>query len=146
MLNRILQQFKYVQELIKSRDEYRDTLLAHCDADTEEPITTPVSASEVIAQVMNRGIKWFDYNSLSFTEKRQYYADIQSVLRNKSLTNEINHIIADTVEFIAKSASSFVEVEKMRMQINALELLRERLESIENPEKIKEDFDPNSVL
>jgi len=145
MLRKILRKFQYVRELEDERDEYQSLYLQTSDIDMEEN-NSPVTAQAVVEKVMNRGIKWFDYNSLSTTEKKQYYADAQNILRNKTLANEINHLIADAVEFLARDAQNFDQVKDMRMEITALELLRERLSNLEDPEKRKIEFDENAIL
>jgi len=94
------------------------------------------SAPEVIvSQIMRRGIAWFDYTKMEQNDWRLYYNDAQAALKNKTLQNEIKHFVADIVEHIARRSKSFKEIENLRMHISAYELLKERLEGIENPDK-----------
>jgi len=89
----------------------------------------------VVEKIMKRGIGWYDYNLLKPNEMKEYYADAQSALRNKTLINELNHIVADAVEYISRDSKNFDDVEKIRMTINAVDLIKQRLEGISDPNK-----------
>lgn len=99
-----------------------------------------VMAQEVVAKVLGRGIKYFDYTGMKHDEKVKYYNDAQAALRNKTIQNEVKHIVADLVEHIAKRSQSIEEVSEIRMTINGIEMLKEYLEGISDPvNEIKKD-------
>lgn len=110
-------------------ENYEDFCLG-CDFSNTE-----VLASAVVANVLDRGIDWFDHTKLSREKRLKYFTDAQAALRNETLQNEAKHIIADLVEHIAKQTRDFREVENLRMTINGIQLLKERLESIPDPNK-----------
>ena len=99
----------------------------------------------VVEKLLRRGITFFDNDSLPYAEKKQYYNDARGALRNKTLMNEINHMVADTVEHLAKSSQNFEEVERLRMSINFAALLQERLANIQDPEKDVKIENPDKV-
>lgn len=90
----------------------------------------------VVENVMRRGIDWYDYEEITdINQRRGYYNDAQLVLNNDTFKNEIKHLLADQVEFIARESSSHEETMNIRMTINAIDLIKERLESIGDPDK-----------
>jgi len=92
----------------------------------------------VVEKVMRRGIEWYDYNDIKdINQKRDYYHDAQNVLKNPVFINEIKHLLADQVEFIARDSQSHEDTMNVRMTINAIDLIKERLESIYDPDKNK---------
>jgi hypothetical protein len=91
------------------------------------------TAEVVLEKVMKRGIEWFDYEELSDNDKKLYYNEIQQVIKNKSFINELNHLIADQVEYIARESKNHEDTMNVRMTINAVDLIKERLEGIYDP-------------
>ena len=89
-----------------------------------------VQPEEIVAKVLKRGIDWYDYQKLDLAGRNSYWSDIQSVIMNESYQNEINHFIADLVKEIAYGTKSFEDVRDLRMTINGVQTLQERLESI----------------
>jgi len=87
----------------------------------------------VIEKIMKRGIEWFDYEDLPMNQRKEYYNDIQAVITNKSFINELNHLIADQVEYIARESRNHEETMNIRMTINAIDLIKQRLENIPDP-------------
>lgn len=92
-------------------------------------------ANEVVNAVIGRGIKWYDYNELKPDLRNLYYQQAQSVLKNNTWINELNHFSADLVHYIAKEAKDFDEVLMNRAMIVAIESFRERLAGIPDPSK-----------
>ena len=101
----------------------------------EVELLKPSSPEKVIENILQRGISWYDYRELAEAKRVTYYSDAVNVLENNTLKNEINHLLSDLVQHIAKKSTDFQEVRDLRMTINGVELLRERLSSIENPLK-----------
>lgn len=96
----------------------------------------------VVERVMRRGIGWYDYEEiLNENAKKAYYNDAQSVVKNSAFVNELNHLFADQVEFIAKESRDHEETMRIRMTINAIELIKERLEGIYDPAKTPPTID-----
>lgn len=89
----------------------------------------------VLEKVMKRGIEWFDYDKLDNNRKKEYYNDIQAVITNGSFINELNHLVADQVEYIAREARNWEEVMSVRMTINAVDMIKQRLESVPDPKQ-----------
>jgi hypothetical protein len=94
-----------------------------------------------IEAVLKRGIDYYDSSKLEYAEQVTYKERANEVLKNETFQNEIRHLEADWVEFCAKGAKTFEEVRDMRMAINALQLIVERLEAIPDPRKPKGDTD-----
>lgn len=93
-------------------------------------IQNEVTANAVVAKVLNRGVRYFNVETLKTEEKKAYISDLIKIARNKSFQNEINHIIADFVHEIAHSAPDMETVTALRYSINGLELLMERLNDV----------------
>lgn len=121
---------KYRQESQQWNEAYSDlqVQIARLEKDSTSP-------SKVIEAVLGRGIEWYDYKSLSGDGRRQYFEDAQKFLRNKTIGNEINHIVSDLVQKGIITSLDSKELRDMQMTINGVELLRTRLAGIENPEK-----------
>lgn len=96
-------------------------------------VMSKATSELVLEKIMKRGIEWFDYDKLDENAKKRYYADIQAVIKNGSFINELNHLIADQVEYIAREAKNWDEVMNIRMTINAVDMIKERLESVPDP-------------
>ena len=118
---------RYIAELTDESNKWHDKYIEVLRESTPE---------NVLRVIMNRGINWYDYSELSVEKQKAYYDGAQSLLRSKVLSNEINHYIADMVEFAAKDSKDFAGVRDARMTINGLETLKERLESIIDPNNV----------
>lgn len=120
--------------------------LQHIISDKNKIISDLISnigPQQVIEKTLQRDISFYPYEKLDHESQRNYYADAQSILNNEVFKNETKHLIADWVEFIAYRSKDHNTTENIRMTINGLELLKERLGKITNPDKIetKEDLD-----
>lgn len=116
------------EERIKSLENINNLLSKEI-----EKLLSKSTPEIVVENVLGRNIKWFDYEDLDKTGRILYYEDAQAALRNRTLSNEINHLLSDTIEFIAKDTTNFEEVDRSRRVIVAIELLKERLEGIFDP-------------
>ena len=110
-----------VEKLIQANEILKDSIIR---------MATP---EVVLYRTMKRGIAWYDYNELNPNQKRAYYNDIQSVITNESFINELNHLVADQVEYIARESTNHQDTMLVRMTINAIDMIKERLESISDP-------------
>jgi len=132
-IDELKREIEYLKSTVKSTQRQSVEIMK----DYDEKMKSPTKVIEVI---MGRGIDWFDYHKLDKNGWRDYHGDARAALMNKTLQNEIKHITADFIEHIAKRSKDFKEVEILRANINAFEVLKERLEKIENPEeKISKD-------
>lgn len=131
MLEKIKIYFLSRKKFLERRDEVEKLIQAN------EKLTKDIlgrSTPElVIRKVMGRGIAWYDFNDLNINQKKSYYNDIQAVITNESFINEINHLVADHVEYIARESKSHEDTMLVRMTINAVDMIKERLESIPDP-------------
>jgi hypothetical protein len=139
MLKEILEQFKYRKKFLAVEEEL--ALRAGKIKELEsvlKTITNKATPELVVEKIIRRGIDWYDYEDISdINHKRQYFHNAQSVLKNETFINEIKHLLADQVEFIARESRSHEETMNIRMTINAIDLIKERLESIYDPDKDK---------
>lgn len=103
-------------------------------------------ACEVIEEILNRGISWYDYSKLTPTEQKAYYAEAQRLLRSHVLINEVNAYLTDIVKEISYNSKDFDEVVALRYSANGIKALLERLESIRNPETSSTNEEPNSAI
>jgi len=109
----------------------------------EKPVGDPTL---VVEQVLGRGIEWFDYNELSQSDLQAYYQNAQLILKNPVFTNEVSRIVADCMKWALREAKDFDSVRDMRMNINGIELLKERLGAIPNPLKVVNEEDLHSAI
>jgi len=93
------------------------------------------STKAVIDRVTNNGISWFDYEKLSPQDLRQYHGDAQLLLENRVFKNEFNRIVKESMVWALKESPDFEAVRDMRMNVNGLQLLKDRAENIPNPDK-----------
>lgn len=121
---------KILNERIKGLEEANRVLIVEY-----QKIKNKSTPELVIEKLMERGIRWYDYQApdKDIASRLQYFNEAQSALRNGTLINEINHLIADTIEYISKDTKTFEEVDRARRTIVGIELLKERLENIFDP-------------
>ena len=123
--------FESRKKFLERRDEV-EKLIRENERLTKD-ILGRATAELVLRKVMGRGIAWYDFHDLNINQKKSYYNDIQAVIKNESFINELNHLIADQVEYIARESKSHEDTMLVRMTINAVDMIKERLESIPDP-------------
>lgn len=123
--------FESRKKFLQRRDEV-EKLIQENDRLMKD-ILNKATPELVLQKIMGRGIAWYDFDTLNPNQKRTYYNDIQAVIKNESFINEINHLIADQVEYIARQSKSHEETMNIRMTINAVYMIKERLENIPDP-------------
>jgi hypothetical protein len=110
----------------------------------EENQTNP---EKIIANIIGRGIDWYDYEKLDSQEQLSYYLDIQRVLTNTAFENEVKHFLGDLIQEIAVSAAEVNKDKMLRFSINGVKTLLERLEAISDPrEEVPTSEDINSYV
>jgi hypothetical protein len=128
MFKKIKVYFLSKKKLTEQNKALNDEIVANRNIMTF--ISNKATAELVIEKVMKRGINWYDYSELSDNDRKIYFNEIQSVITNKSFINELNHLLADQVEYIARESKSHEDTMNIRMTINAISLIKERLESV----------------
>lgn len=148
--------FKYLKKLIiKQTKEYKDVFenacqlsaintsnkvlisklkekIAKLEADSTDP-------KALVNAITNNGIEWFDYHALNREQLQNYYTEANHILSTKVFHNEINKLISEWANFALRGANDWQAVRDMRMQTSALDLLKERLKKIPNPQ---DDYKP----
>jgi hypothetical protein len=81
-------------------------------------------------------LEWYDYNDLPPQERLNYYNEAQAILRTKIFHNEISRLKATLAVDTIMDAVKFEQIRDYQMTINGLELLKQTLESIMNPNKL----------
>jgi len=84
----------------------------------------------VVEKVLKKDLEWYDYTEMKTEDKKAYFLEAQSVLKNRILKNEVNYLVSDLIKHIATKSLSIEEVRDLRMTINGAQLIIERLEDI----------------
>lgn len=117
---------QYFKTNKKLRNELNDT-----QDEMDELLQQYGDPKFVVEQVLRRGINWYDASQIESEEGRKiYHRSAKDILRNEAFQNEVNSIIADCVEYCAKESPSQEKTLGARMTINALELLKQRIDDI----------------
>lgn len=98
----------------------------------------------VVEKIFNKEVKWFDYKELTASGQRQYFQEAQTILKSEVFNNIFNQIIAtQCVENIRQwnPVTRLDVVYGTQMLINGLDLLKEELQSIPDPDKITKAVD-----
>ena len=114
--------------------------------ETIKIVPQKATACNVIQNILDRGIEWYNYEELQDSDRQTYYSNAQNIIKNPVFENEINHYVADLVKEIAKNAPDFKTVRDLRMSINGVEAFKERLESISFDKKQVTTDDLHSVI
>lgn len=93
------------------------------------------NSESLLYEFIKRRPKYFDVDLLSEGDQLKYYNESKNLLDNKVLQNEISALVNDFMEEIALRSDNFETVRALRMSINALQLITERLEDIQMPNK-----------
>lgn len=101
----------------------------------------PESAIDVLSYLTGKKISYYNYRALPYAEAVKYAERAREILENETFKNELNCLLTDLKEEIALRSKSYEEVQNLRMTINGLKILVERLESINvsTPEETFED-------
>ena len=100
-----------------------------------------MDAKKYLAEILTRGIEFYDYKKLDGQAQADYFNEANRIVTSEVFTNELTHYMADLVKFAATESNNWDQVMHARSAIIALETLKQRLESIEDPKinKTKED-------
>ena len=98
-----------------------------------------MNLAETIKKIIGREISWFDYKKLDKKSWEIYFNDAKLIRENSTFINELDHYIADLIKYCATmngiplSNEKLIILTNVQFGIVALETLRERLKSIEDP-------------
>ena len=100
----------------------------------------------LVQDIMESEMKWFDYKKLSTEEQSEYYHEAQKIIKSPVFENVTNHLVNEWAQWTLRFSSNYKAVRDIRMQVSALDLLKEELNSIEEPNRVKPVTDPYSTL
>lgn len=131
-----------LREVIKDQEIEIQKLRLQLD-EAKRGRTTGIACVEA---VMNRGIEWVNVEKMDYQAHVDYFNNAQELLRDTTLINECNKLRADWARFAISEAPDFGAVRDMRMCVNALELLFERLASIPDPHRDESVEEPHAAI
>ena len=140
---------KRVKELTEERDLWRsanDTKLSIINELRSEIESLKTSGTACVEAVMQRGIEWVDVGKMDYQAQVDYFNHAKELAKNETLINECNRLRADWARFAISEAPDFGAVRDMRMCVNALELLFERLASIPDPRRYESVEEPHAAI
>ena len=98
----------------------------------------------VVENILKRKIKWVDASKMSIDQSIAWYNEAQALLKNKvfislaggtdkdgSITN--GELVKELIEEVARSAQDWEQVRDIRVSINAIEMIRNKVEAIQDP-------------
>jgi len=139
----------FIKSLLNYRERYlnAEALIKELRTKIEELQNKKVKAEDVIKEILNHNIDWYNWEELEKPEKEAYIAEAQKIATSKTYENEINHSVSDLIQEIAKESQDFNNVLFLRATINGIELLKERLLDIkEIPHKESTFNEPFNAL
>ena len=116
--------------LFKKKEEVYQSEIKRLKEKVNDLLKGRANPIEVVKEVMNSDIEFYDYRELKPSERKAYFMEARAVLKNKTVQNEIRHIYADLVKHIATKSFSYDEVRDIRMTINGVKILMDKLEEI----------------
>lgn len=90
---------------------------------------------KIVESCFERGVEWYDYEEQAIELQKQYYDEAQIILNSRVFNNERNFLVATGAETALLEALSPQQLRDFQMTINGLELLKNRLEEIRDPNK-----------
>lgn len=143
MLNKIKLFFRniYREALHEARLELKaERLSKQWDAHAEEVSRSVPTARDVVEQIFDRGIEWYDWNEGPIELRRQAYQDAQYFLNSEHIQNVINYLIATgSKTAVLQNDPGSRAIRDFQMTINGIELLREELQGIQNPDRLTQE-------
>jgi peptide subunit release factor 1 (eRF1) len=104
---------------------------------------------DLVCRDLKKPISWVDTSGFQEGEQRTWYNEAQSLKNNpvfKSLCGDENcngEITKDIIEYIAKQSKDFQEVLYWRAKIAGIELLKNLIYSIPNPDQPQHNETPD---
>jgi hypothetical protein len=98
-----------------------------------------IDAKDIVSRAMDNPLGWTDYDrEMGEETRRQYALNARLILENEVWKNESKRLVDTMVKHIACQSVNFDSVLDLRMTINAVVLMQERLQEIANWHKIEE--------
>lgn len=97
-----------------------------------DKLKTGIACIEVL---IGRGIEWYDPLKLPYDAQVAYWNNARALLINDVLVNEKNHLEADLMKEGVIGAQDYEKLYGIRMSINGIQALIERLEGIPDPRR-----------
>ena len=91
---------------------------------------------EVLEKILGYRLEYYNPNELDMARRRAYKAEAKQIAESETFNNELNHLIATIVKNTVLHSESFNQVESARTSILQLEEFKNRLESVEDPDKV----------
>lgn len=88
---------------------------------------------KVVEAVLSAKIQYIPLEKMTAAERAQYFGEAQALLRSDVLKNEINYLLDSWGQWALVGAQDFAAVRDMRMTVNGMQLLLERLKSVPDP-------------
>lgn len=129
-LLKTFKEFKFWRVERKRLMEEHDRLVDEFEAYKKLSNYSVAKPEKVIEKIIGRGIGWYDFEELQIDKKLEYINKAKEIVENPVFLNEINCAVTDVIKEIALKSQDFDQVKDLRMTINGLELLKERLELI----------------
>lgn len=129
---------------IKELEKQREMLLEENDLLAERVEELEViarSPKKIVELIMGTDIKSYDPNEMDTSLQRVYYKEAQDILRKEVFTNTFNRLVGQWADWTMKNSKSFDEVRDIRMNLNGIQLFKEELENIPNPDSIQSTDD-----
>ena len=113
---------------------------------------------ECMEDILGRDIKWVDQTKFNHEQKKDWYINAQALLRNKVFISLVGgsektgekfngELVKDLIEEIAKRAPNYDVVRDLRAKICGIELIRELVDTVVDPDTTKEtNNDPFGVV
>lgn len=143
MLNKIKLFFRniYIEALHEARLELKaEELRKLWDEHTQEVEKPTPTARDVVEQIFDRGIEWYDWNEGPIELRREAYRDAQYFLNSTHIQNVIHYLIATgSKTAVLQNDPESRAVRDFQMTINGIELLREELQGIQNPDRLTQE-------
>lgn len=99
-----------------------------------------------IEALIGRGIEWYDPSKLDYDAQVSYWNTAKSLVGNDVLQNEANHLIADLTKEGMTASKDYQHLYGLRMSINGIQTLLERLGEIPDPRKKESAEDLHSAI
>lgn len=101
---------------------------------------------KVIEEVIGRGIEWFDYQAKDKAFWNAYFSEANQIVNSEVFNNEIHKFVEDLMKFMAYEAKDFDQILHTRTAIVTLETFKQRLKSVENPNKLETNELPYEAI
>lgn len=88
---------------------------------------------KVVEAVLAAKLQYIPLEKMTQSERAQYFVEAQALLRSDVVQNEKNYLLDSWGQWALTHAQDFNGVRDMRMTINGMQLLLDRLNSIPDP-------------